>query len=183
MARHFKVNLMNYFDWFDLPLAFVLDEKELKRKFIAKSRSLHPDFFTQGSDEEQADALEQSTFNNQAYRTLKKEDARMKYILDLKEILAEEGQNKLPQAFLMEMMEINEGLMELEFDYDETAFQKTKSDIENLESSLYNEIKTILEDYKEEKEQASELIEVKKYYLKRKYILRIKENLNKFASA
>ena len=36
----------------------------------------------------------------------------MKYVLDLKEAMAAEGENKLPQDFLMEMMDLNEILID-----------------------------------------------------------------------
>ena len=52
-------------------------------------------------------------------------DLRMRYILELEGSLGEEGQNQIPQDFLMEMMEINEALMELEFDFEESAYQKS----------------------------------------------------------
>jgi molecular chaperone HscB len=39
------------------------------------------------------EVLELSTLNNNAYKTLSDFDKRMKYILELKEVLGEEGKN------------------------------------------------------------------------------------------
>ena len=80
-------------------------------------------------------------------KTLKDFDKRMKYILDQKGIMDEEGQNKLPQSFLMEMMEINEALMELEFDFDEVKKNEALNNLKNQESSIYSEVEQIIENY------------------------------------
>ena len=128
--------------------------------------------------------------NTQAYKTLSDFDRRMKYILDLKGIMAEEGKNQIPQDFLMDMMDINEALMELEFDFDETAYNKTLKDLENIENQLVAELSPLVENYdkngentegEQTKEEAT-LEAIKNIYLKRRYLLRIRENLSKFAS-
>ena len=172
---------MNYFEFYDLPISFLLDEGALKKTFYANSKRFHPDFFTIEGEEKQNEILELSTRNTQAYKTLSNVDSRMKYILELKGVMAEEGKNKLPQDFLMDMMDINEAIMELEFDFDETAYQKVLTDAQNIESQLFEEIKPILESYKEDVTAESDLEKVKIFYLKKRYLLRILENVAKFA--
>ena len=159
------------------------DGAGLKRHFLQNSKKFHPDFFTLESDEKQAEILERSTLNNQAFRTLSDFDLRMKYILELKDILKEEGKNDIPQDFLKEMMDINEALMELEFDFDEIIFQEVKDKTHQMESALYEEIRPILESWDEKKSSPLELETVKDFFLKKRYILRIKENLDRFAPA
>ncbi|NJN78060.1 MAG: DnaJ domain-containing protein [Saprospiraceae bacterium] len=80
----------------------MLNEKALKKKFYQLSKQFHPDFYTLESEEKQAEILELSTINNDAYKTLSDFDKRMEYILKEKGVYAEEGQNKVPQDFLME---------------------------------------------------------------------------------
>lgn len=172
---------MQYFDLYELPVSFLLDEKALKKKFYQLSKQFHPDFFTLESDEKQAEILELSTINNDAYKTLADFDKRMAYILKEKGVYAEEGQNKVPQDFLMEMMDINEALMELEFDFDEKAYNTAKESIDNLDKSIYAEINAILENYDNATVSADELEKIKNFYFKRKYLLRIQNNLSKFA--
>jgi molecular chaperone HscB len=171
----------NYFEFYNIPLSFKIDETALKRTFYAFSKQFHPDFFTMESDEKQAEILELSTLNTEAYKTLSDFDRRMKYILDLKGIMGAEGENKLPQDFLMDMMEINEALMELEMDFDEAAHQKVISDVQTIENQLFTEVSDIIENYDEEMAPQYALEKVKKFYLKKRYLLRIKENLSKFA--
>ena len=173
---------MNYFEFFKIPVSFKLDEAELKRTFYANSKKYHPDFFTLESEEKQMEVLELSTLNNNAYKTLSDFDKRMKYILDLKEILGEEGKNKIPQEFLMEMMDINENLMELEFDFDQSNFDKVQNDLKSLETTLLEEVNPFIENYDDTAPKEEELNAIKNYFLKKRYLLRIKENLNKFAS-
>ncbi|NUQ25894.1 MAG: Fe-S protein assembly co-chaperone HscB [Saprospiraceae bacterium] len=173
---------MNYFDFFQIPVAFVLDEALLKRKFYANSKQYHPDFFATTSPEEQAHALHLSTLNNEAYRTLADPDSRMQYVLNLKEVLAEEGQNEVPSDFLAEMMELNEALMELEFDFEEEMLKKVSLQVDELEKGLYEEVAPLLIGYDDQQATPEALSAIKDYYFKRKYLLRIRENLSKFAT-
>ncbi|MDG2418314.1 MAG: iron-sulfur cluster co-chaperone HscB C-terminal domain-containing protein [Saprospiraceae bacterium] len=173
---------MNYFEFFKIPVSFNLNEAELKKAFYSNSKKFHPDFFTLESKEKQMEVLELSTLNNNAFKTLSNFDKRMKYILELKEVLGEEGKNKIPQEFLMEMMEINENLMELEFDFDKNNFDKIQNSLKKLESILLEEVNPYIENYNDAAPKEVELDVIKNYFLKKRYLLRIKENLNKFAS-
>ena len=172
---------MKYFQFFDLPVSFYLDEKELKKRFLINSKKYHPDFFTLEGEEKQSEILELSTLNNNAYKTLSDFDARMEYILREKGILADEGNNTIPQAFLMQVMEIQEAIMELEFGYDGQALQSALQQVQQLEKELEDGIRPVLTSYHNETTTKEELEKVKDFYLKKKYLWRIKENLNKFA--
>ena len=169
---------MNYFEFYEIPMTFEIDAAALKRIFYANSKKYHPDFYTMESDEKQAEILELSTLNNEAYKVLSNADKRMRYILEQKEVLEAEGQNKIPQDFLMEMMDINEALMELEFGFDEPLYQKIEADLTELEKSLEKKINPILTEFADN--QTIDLNPVKVFYLKKRYLLRIRKNLDKF---
>jgi molecular chaperone HscB len=173
---------MNYFDFYTIPITFKVDAAALRQTFYANSKKHHPDFFTMESVEKQAEILELSTLNTQAYKTLSDFDRRMKYILELKGIMAEEGKNTIPQDFLMDMMDINEALMELEFDFDPEAHKKVLTDVELIENQLFTDIQPLIENYQNDTNREGVLEEIKKYYLKKRYLLRIRENLTKFAT-
>jgi len=173
---------MYFFELYDIPVSFEVNARALKRRFHALSKQYHPDFHTDKSEEEQAEILDMSGKVNEAYQILKDADKRMKYILDQKGLL-QEGKDKLPQMFLMEMMDINEALMELEFGADAKQAAVVKSNVDTLENSMLAETSDILESYDDEKVTEQELSSIKNYYLKKRYLLRIRENLNKFASA
>jgi molecular chaperone HscB len=172
---------MNFFEFYNIPIAFKLDEAALKKTFYANSKKYHPDFHTLESEDKQDEILELSTLNTEAYKILSDFDKRMKYILDLKGTMAAEGENKLPQDFLMEMMDINEAIMELEFDFDEKAYNKALKDVQALENQQLEEINLVLDNFDNATTPQSELEKVKNFYLKKRYLLRIRENLSKFA--
>ncbi|MBF9255154.1 Fe-S protein assembly co-chaperone HscB [Pontibacter sp. 172403-2] len=174
---------MNYFEFYTLPESFLPDEKALKAKYYELSRAYHPDFHANEPQEKQQEILQLSTQNTNAYRTLSDADLRMQYIL--KEYgLLEEGKNELPAAFLMEMMELNEELMELEFDFDAAKLHEIGEKSAGVMAQLENDVLPVLQRYPElhgiTKDEA--LQQVKTYYLKKKYLLRIQETLSKFAA-
>lgn len=173
----------NYFELYNLPETFLLDEKALKTKYYQLSREYHPDFYANESPEKQQEILQLSTQNTNAYRTLSDSDSRMQYILKQHNLL-EEGKNEIPSDFLMEMMDINEELMELEFDFDADKLHQIGEQSNGIMAQLDADILPVLQRYPElegvTKEEALE--QVKTYYLKKKYLLRIKETLSKFAT-
>jgi molecular chaperone HscB len=173
---------MNYFEFYNIPISFNVDAAALKKTFYSYSKKYHPDFFTMESDEEQAKILELSTLNTQAYKTLSDSERRMKYVLELTGTMGPEGQNKLPQDFLSDMMDINEAIMELEFDADEEAIERVKKEVQVIDNQLIEAIKPVLESYKHGETPAAVLQDVKIFFLKKRYLLRIFENLSKFAA-
>ncbi len=173
---------ISYFDFFEIEESFFLNESHLKKKYLENSRKYHPDFFTLEDDEAQDKALEMSTLNNNAYNTLNSFDKRVKYILDTNNIMEEEGQNNVPNEFLMEMMDVNEALMELEFDTDANTLSSTIDSIKKLSISIYSEVEPDMMKYVKGSDEAKEILtKVKEYYLKNKYLLRIKEKIDTFA--
>lgn len=173
---------MDYFEFYDIPRSFQSDDASLRSIFLKNSKKYHPDFYTLEGDEKQAEVLEMSTLNNEAYKILSNPDKRMKYLLELEGVLSEEGQNKIPQDFLMDIMDINEAVMELEFDFDKTAYDKAIQQLESLENDLYSQVAPLLDQYQGQTDQKASLTKIKDYYLKKRYLLRIRENLDKFAT-
>ena len=174
---------MNYFHFFDLPVSFLLDEKVLKKRFLQNSKKFHPDFYTLENEEKQAEILELSTLNNNAFKTLRDFDTRMAYILRELNILEDEGKNTIPQAFLLQVMEIQEAIMELEFGFDDNAYHSALKQANDLENDLRKAIQPSLDAFDLKKTGQAELKKIKEFYLKKKYLWRIKENLNRFAPA
>ncbi len=166
--------MINYFAFFQLPPAPSVDQVLLKKTFYANSKKYHPDFHTLGDDATREEALEKSTLNNQGYKILSDPDRSLKHLLDLKGVLGEEGSNKMPQAFLMEMMDINEALMELEFAEDPAARQRIEEMISELEASFHAEVAELLQNYDDTSVSISELERLKDYYLKKRYLRRLK---------
>jgi molecular chaperone HscB len=166
---------MNYFDVFELPLQLSIDKVALKKKFFALSRQHHPDYFAQEDAERQQASLETSALLNKAYKTFSRQDETIKYVLTLKGLLEENEKYDLPPAFLMEMMELNETLESAAFDEGERA--AFMQQVAQIESRLYQPVQAVVENYKEGVTPEADLLLVKDYYFKKKYIERLKQQL------
>jgi molecular chaperone HscB len=174
---------MDYFAFYDLPVAFRIDEKLLRARFLEKSKLLHPDLVNQTDDAAREEAEAMTALNNQAYQTLSNTDARIQYILELTGALGEEGTHKMSSDFLVEVMDINEALMELEFDFNPGRFEATQSSVQQLERELNDAVRPELIAFDTGQDIDRSLVRIRDYYFKKKYLLRIKENLSKFAAA
>jgi molecular chaperone HscB len=175
---------VHHFEFYGIPISFHPDEAEVKRIFYANSKKFHPDFHTLATDAEQEQVLEMASRNNEAFKILSDPDKRMRYILEINQLLGDESSNPtLPQAFLMEMMDINESLMELEFDFDPAKYQTIINELDSYTQQLEKSVEPYLSRSLQEADSKDTLIFVKNFYLKKRYLLRIKENLRKFASA
>jgi molecular chaperone HscB len=175
---------MNYFEFYGIPEAFNTDEAVIKRKFYQLSKEYHPDFYVNDTPEKQQEILELSTLNNKAFQVLSKPEMRLEYILKHYNQVAEGDKYQLPQDFLMEMMEVNEALMELEFDADENVLKAIQQQVLTIEEELLLELNLNTTKFdKTEKKEEKELflLKIKDLYYRQKYLLRIKDRLNTFA--
>ncbi|MFZ1788590.1 MAG: iron-sulfur cluster co-chaperone HscB C-terminal domain-containing protein [Saprospiraceae bacterium] len=170
---------MNYFTFFDIPEAFEIDQKLLKRKFLEKSRAYHPDFFSQEDEASQEEALRLSSINNEAYKVLSNQELRIKYILTEHAVLAPEGQNTVPQDFLMEVMDINEAIMDLQMEENDKALENVKNQISDFKTSLLDQSQSFMLAFDSGDKSAKVLEGIKEYYLKHRYLVRMEENLKK----
>jgi molecular chaperone HscB len=164
---------MNYFQLFEIPVSLRPNQQALKKKFYELSRQYHPDFFTNENEWDQSEALEKSSEINKAYKTLTNPDNTIKYVLQLKGLLEEEEKYQLPQDFLMEVLELNEQLLEAKTVGDEEALQKSKGSISMLGEEIRMPVETIIENYSEDTTISADLLKVKDYYFKKKYLDRI----------
>lgn len=165
---------MTYFEFYGFPPSLATDQGLLKKKFLETSRRYHPDHFVLKPEEEKDAAEEWSAFNNKAFRTLSDPDLLFKYVLDLKGLAGEGDQTALSQEFLMDMMDINDLILE------DPAQAELR--LEEAEKSIRVEIDPLVREFDFDKVSAGELESLKEYYFKRRYILRLRENLNKFAA-
>jgi molecular chaperone HscB len=173
---------MDYFAFYDLPVSFNPDAKLVKLKFYELSKKYHPDFFINQPQEKQDEVLELSTLNNKAYQVLSDPQKRLHYVLELKGLLVEGY--LLPQDFLMEMMEVNEALMELQFEPDADQLAAIKAEVTLIADSMQQELDrlTALFDGQNEEAQDATLALIKDLYYRKKYLHRINDSLFKLES-
>jgi molecular chaperone HscB len=171
--------MINYFELYQLPVTFVPDQELVKSKYYDLSRQFHPDRFTQGGQEAMDEALKMSSLNNEAYNTLKDPDRTMKYVLKYQGVLEEEEKYDLPPNFLMEMMELNEAVSEYELEPENEDMKnlavKTLNDLLDL---WQEDVNNLVKRYEEGEKSAELLKEIKDYYFRKKYLLRIKERIS-----
>lgn len=172
---------MNHFEFYGIPESFTVDAVTLKKMFYKLSKEYHPDFYVNESEAKQREILELSTLNNKAYQTLSDPYKRMEYILKLHELLAEGAKPQLPANFLMEMMDINERLMEID---DTLQLGHITAEVLAIEGDIDESLIKLTTDYDNLDNTAKEsrLNEIVDCYYRQKYLLRIKESLNTFAT-
>lgn len=172
---------MDYFELYGLPVTFNPDPNVIKQKFYALSKEFHPDFYINESPEKQEEVLELSTLNNTAYQVLSDPQKRLQYILDLKGLIKEGENYVLPQTFLMQMMEVNEALMDLEFEPDASKLLQVKLLVDDIEKDLFDELYALTAFFENliPEAQESALLSIKDIYYRNKYLLRIRQSLER----
>jgi molecular chaperone HscB len=169
---------MTYFELFDIPVQLKVNAASLSGKFFELSKKYHPDYFVRDDTEAQAEALERSAMLNKAWKTFQNPDETIKYVLQSKALLEEEEKYQLPPAFLGEVLEINEQLMDAKLEDDPRLKENIRSAITDLQSEIYEPVKEIVGGYKEGITTEKELLQVKEYYYKKKYLDRIRRELS-----
>lgn len=161
---------MNHFELYNIPSSLSPDTALVKKRFYELSRQYHPDFHGQANAEDQAGILEKAAQVNRAYKIFNNPDETIKYVLQLKELLAEEEKYSLSPDFLMEVMELNEALMEVEDEAGKTAIRQR---IDQLKTEIYEPVAKIMALYPESIPAEKELLQIKEYYYRKKYLDRI----------
>ena len=175
--------MLNFFELYDIPVSFHPDAAAVKNKFYELSRKYHPDRFANAAHADKMESLTMSALNNDAYKTFSNRDKTMAYILKLKGLLQDEEKYNLPPAFLMAMMELNEAISEYETEpADTNSYKQAKNELdEELESWNEATEKLTLQFDKGDESEAL-LLQIKDYYFRKKYLLRIQERIDKFAT-
>ncbi len=168
---------MNYFELFELPVSLRVKPEGLSARYFALSRKYHPDYFTQGDEAAQAEALEMSAQVNKAYKIFRNADSTLKYVLELKGLLQEAEKYALSPDFLMEVMELNESIMELSFEPDPAKKEALVAQVADLQKQIKADVEAIIENYQEGVTSEKELLQVKEYYYRKKYLDRMVEGL------
>lgn len=164
---------MTYFELFGIPVQLNPDTRALRSRFFELSRALHPDFYAQASAAEQEAALERSALLNKAWKTFQQTEDTVKYVLQLKGLLEEEEKYPLAPDFLMEVMDINEALM----DPEEADLAALNQQLTQLQHEIYAPVQQVVEGYQEGITSEKELLQVKDWYYRKKYLDRISRQL------
>lgn len=168
---------MNYFELFDIPIQLSVEKGSLTRKYYQLSREHHPDYHLNASVEKKEEVLQQSSQINKAYKIFQNPDETIKYVLQLKGLLHDEEKYDLDPEFLGEMLDINEALMELQLNPNDKKFAESEIQTKDLINKIYNQVVPIVENYQEGVTSEKELLLVKEYYYRKKYLQRILDKI------
>jgi molecular chaperone HscB len=161
---------MNYFALFGLPIGFQVDTNKLRAAFMEIQRASHPDKFAQSNSYEQDEALERSALANKGFSLLNNKEQILPYVLELKGIINADEKYALSPAFLMEMMELNEGWMDAD---DKASKQGILDQIKAIQDEILEPIKEYLEMDQIDSITQETMLQIKEYYYKKKYLDRI----------
>ena len=170
--------MQNYFELFHLPVSFTPPKDVVRKNYVNLSKEHHPDHFAQSDEAAQEKALQLSAEVNKAYKVFNNKQATIKYVLGLKGILQDDEKYNLAPDFLMEMMEINESVAEINLESNTRAKENIHQQLAAIEKEIYEPIANIIENYKDGVTTNEELLQVKDYYFKKKYLARIYDALN-----
>jgi molecular chaperone HscB len=135
-----------FFELFDLPERYRLDEAALDERYRELQREVHPDRYARASQAEQRVAMQLATRVNEAYRALRSPIERARYLLSLRGVDPElETNTAMPQAFLMEQMELREALDEAVDAADQTKLTILSTQLRGERAALVAKIASQLD--------------------------------------
>jgi molecular chaperone HscB len=103
----------NHFELFGLQPKFRLDLAKLEQAYRELQSRVHPDKFVHAGDAERRVSMQSATHVNEAYRTLKGQLARARYLLALHHMdVQSESNTAMSPEFLMEQMQWREAVEE-----------------------------------------------------------------------
>ena len=130
-----------YFNLFQLPAQFELDNVLLNERYHVLAAQCHPDKFAAHSAFEQKQALMMATTINEAYRTLQDPIQRAAYLLQAHNIDADAPEHtQFAPDFLMQQMEWREALSDACIDKNEQALQLLAQEIGQAQQDLLQQL-------------------------------------------
>lgn len=99
----------NYFEIFNLPVAFDVDINLLSSVYRDLQKEVHPDRFVSAGEQQSRIAVQMASLINQAFDTLKSPVTRAHYLLKLAGLdIDHEQDTSMDMSFLMEQIELRE---------------------------------------------------------------------------
>jgi molecular chaperone HscB len=168
---------MNYFELYGLPVLMNVDTADIKKKFHELSRQYQPDSQTTTPAGKQTAALGDSSLVNKAFKVFQNQDDLIKYVLELKGLFREGERYDLDPSFLQEISGINEQLTEPGVEENTGQLDDCSQKTLELLNAAWLAVAPIVEFYQEGITTEKELLEVKDYYYRKKYLQRILDKI------
>ena len=163
---------MNYFELFEIPVSLIPDQSKLSSRYPDLQKKYREDSLSNGG-QETGEMAENLSAIEKGFKILNDPGETTKYVLLLKGMLKEEEKYELPVDFLNQMMELSEGLK----DDDILNLEELETKMFQHQNNLYHEVRHIFEGYNDDTVTPGQLLQVKDYYFKKKYLEGILERL------
>lgn len=143
----------DFFRVLGIPRAFAVDLADLERRYKDTTKILHPDRFARADPQARRASLERSVQLNEAWRTLKDPVRRAEYLLSLHGVdigeraaggpggpSREQPTLPVPQALLIEVMELREALAEAQARKDVPEVEALAGKVRGRLDAVMNEV-------------------------------------------
>ena len=133
--------MTQYFELFQLPPAFDIDNETIEQTYRRLAARFHPDKFAAASSFEQKQAVMMAATLNDAYRTLMSPIDRAAYLLKSQGMDADAPEHTgFAPEFLMQQMEWREALEDGRSDGNEAALLKLDKEIAAEQQNLFADL-------------------------------------------
>lgn len=130
-------NIVDYFSYLDIPVSFPINENLLEEKYFSVYSLYHPDNFVKSCDKEKLNAVNHSSYVNNAYTTLKNNINLIYYLYKLKTLENINLEQVASKELAMFFFTLNEELDNLNSVSEKEAF---KEKINQLHSKTLDEV-------------------------------------------
>ena len=157
---------MDPFATLGLTPRFDVDAAEIERRYRELQRRFHPDRHVSAPSKERRESLLKAMEINEAYRTVSDEVARAEALL-LHVGLASADSKAADQEFLMEVMELREGLADAKEAQDFERVQMMAADVKSKMQAVRDALRDAFDpasDKKNERASLAMLVSKLKYY-------------------
>jgi len=159
---------MNYFELFGIPILMKVDASALRDKYVE---------LTKKSAGDRSIEIDITSDLSKAYKIFQHQDETIRYVLQLKGLLHNDEVYELGPDFLAEATEINAQLSNLEVEQDPARLNDCEARTKNLLNEAYETVQFIIENYQEGATSEKELLQVKDYYYRKKYLQRVLDRI------
>lgn len=138
--------MQNFFELFNLPVQFEVDETALDIAYRNIQKLVHPDRFVTATEAEKRAAVQYASLANDAYQTLKDPLKRAMHLCALNGyVMGESNHVDMDPMFLMEQMEWREQLEKAQDDKDSNALLALSNQQKKLCQEQLVSVKTQLD--------------------------------------
>lgn len=157
---------MTHFEVFDMPVSLIVEQQVLSGKYDELRQQFQGGGDTNHIDNNESANMEKLAMINAAYNVLKVPGETIKYVLTLKNLYSDNEQYDVSPDFLLQIHELNEGIQV----HEDSVSEENEVKLRQLDSALYEHVRIIIEGYDDNVTTEAQLLQVKDYYYKKKYL-------------